>query len=1480
MNRCPDCMNEWDGRMCASCGYQPGASMVTPNALPPGTVLANRYVLGNALCISRQSIAYAAWDQQMEQRMIITEFYPAVIVKRIQGMVTPQRNQAQFQVAMSRYQAYDGQQMLPLAQAFFGNNTAYRVYVPAEQPQLKKQADMLLDQPILFRNEMGQAQMTINALMIDPLPKERPFNRVGNPGARKKKKMLAAILSVLLVLVASCVIVLPMIATPVEQPVSAKATATPLAAQVQQATAAPVTEPPVVIAEATATAAVTDVPVLADATDAPIAAENTEAPVTADATDAPVAAENTEAPVTADATEAPVAAEATTAPEEVITANAATAAPAPEVTAAPVVTEIPVIATEIPAAEPTATAVPTLAPSVDSWYLKVNAQLWQVDKDGNATNPIADASGLELDRVTISGLDLGYFKDVYQLNQIRLRSEDARTEFDLSAIDQDITLELPRGYYTLILGREEKLSEARVLSREEEIPFFSADGKIPYASITYADGKSFEALCLDWLNLFEKAQKWASTNVVSVEMLEVSAAGFYAINDTYYSIGKDGALNQLSVVDKDSFYLVGTEADSLADFKIPLYPVQVPAQELDRSIFVKAMLTNAELNDEGLDVLSQLLTADGNATFYASRGKYELAILTNDAFMTADGQPYAISEEFTVDESGKLPKLNGDQMKAEVFRNCGLWAYQVGTNAPVICGGDMEQAELTHIFGELIAQDPNFALRNVAFENVTIGGKPLVFRDARVVRGDVVIPLAELMLPMTEILFTAQSADAADAVVVQPTVDTLADVVTLASIQGLKLTNGDYAFYPAADDSVKVAVAVSGDTNVTLQADQQQAVQKLLLARIADKGVGYVANVKKELEGQFVYQLDEEQLKLAASEVSGMDAQTVSGQKKYKVTIDCAPQKLEDEEKASLGIVYTGKETVNKPIELKFAANEDLDKLEKIALKDLVQWDGSNMSLALGPGVYRLYYISVDAKTDVETTKYSDPFETSEDLNLAMANRCEHQWQKELVRAATCSREGESMQVCTICGEKGQELIPSPKLGHDMAPENCTAPSTCRRCGSEDSSHHPALGHAPGKASTCTTAQTCTRCNIELEGALGHKPGAEPTCTTAQKCTRCSVELKPALGHNPGAEATCTSAQTCKRCNSTLETALGHVDGPAATCTTAQKCTRCGDTLKAQLGHSPGAAATCTTAQKCTRCSYVYENAKGHKWQAATCTTPKTCSTCRATDGSARGHNWQAATCTTPKTCSTCRATEGTAKGHNWQAATCTTPKTCSTCRATEGSAKGHNWQAATCTTPKTCSTCRATEGAAKGHNWQAATCTTPKTCSTCRATEGAAKGHNWQAATCTTPKTCSTCRATEGSAKGHNWQAATCTMPKTCSSCGATEGDATGHSYGKWGNNTATCTAGGTETRSCKCGKTESRDTSALGHDFGKWYPKDGPTCETPATIQHTCSRCKHTEWEQTGNALGHRYVYGYCVICNAKDPNADEYGKGGKDD
>lgn len=95
---------------------------------------------------------------------------------------------------------------------------------------------------------------------------------------------------------------------------------------------------------------------------------------------------------------------------------------------------------------------------------------------------------------------------------------------------------------------------------------------------------------------------------------------------------------------------------------------------------------------------------------------------------------------------------------------------------------------------------------------------------------------------------------------------------------------------------------------------------------------------------------------------------------------------------------------------------------------------------------------------------------------------------------------------------------------------------------------------------------------------------------------------------------------------------------------------------------------------------------------------------------------------------------------------------------------------------------------------------------------------HEWVDATCTAPKTCSLCGETEGEPLGHDFRDATCTTPKTCSVCGETEGD-------------------------------------ALGHDF-----RDA-TCTSPKT----CSVCGATE----GKALGHTYSKGYCIRCDAKDPD-----------
>ena len=118
------------------------------------------------------------------------------------------------------------------------------------------------------------------------------------------------------------------------------------------------------------------------------------------------------------------------------------------------------------------------------------------------------------------------------------------------------------------------------------------------------------------------------------------------------------------------------------------------------------------------------------------------------------------------------------------------------------------------------------------------------------------------------------------------------------------------------------------------------------------------------------------------------------------------------------------------------------------------------------------------------------------------------------------------------------------------------------------------------------------------------------------------------------------------------------------------------------------------------------------------------------------------------------------------------------------------------------------------------------------------------QEATCTADgwtahKICGRCKEKNADyelipALGHDFSVdvaareATCTADgwtahKICSRCGAKneayeEIPAMGHDFGEWGDNTATCTADGTETRTCRrenCETTETRPSAATGHQY-----------------------------------------------------------------
>lgn len=158
---------------------------------------------------------------------------------------------------------------------------------------------------------------------------------------------------------------------------------------------------------------------------------------------------------------------------------------------------------------------------------------------------------------------------------------------------------------------------------------------------------------------------------------------------------------------------------------------------------------------------------------------------------------------------------------------------------------------------------------------------------------------------------------------------------------------------------------------------------------------------------------------------------------------------------------------------------------------------------------------------------------------------CAHrfgEWQ--LTVAATCTKDGVSRRICSICG--AVEEKPVPATGHKFGAWTVTKAATCTEsgistrkcsvCGTEETMIVPSLGHSmtatAGKAATCTEAGnsaywTCSRCHKFFSDAAGKTEIAKDSWVIA------------ALGHDEATRAavaaTCYAsgheADTyCKRC--------------------------------------------------------------------------------------------------------------------------------------------------------------------------------------------------------------------------------------------------------------------------------------------------------------------------------------------------------------
>ena len=142
----------------------------------------------------------------------------------------------------------------------------------------------------------------------------------------------------------------------------------------------------------------------------------------------------------------------------------------------------------------------------------------------------------------------------------------------------------------------------------------------------------------------------------------------------------------------------------------------------------------------------------------------------------------------------------------------------------------------------------------------------------------------------------------------------------------------------------------------------------------------------------------------------------------------------------------------------------------------------------------------------------------------------------------------------------------------------------------------------------------------------------------------------------------------------------------------------------------------------------------------------------------------------------------------------------------------------------------------------------------------------NWSVtnATCTAEgsqtRTCTECGYTETeviNATGHSWTNASCTAAKTCTICGVTEGSMLDHGY-ESAVTVPTCTTNGFTTHTCTaCGDTY---TDSVVSATGHNYDAvvTAPTCTEDGYTTHTCSVCGDTYTDSVVGPTGHSYDEG----------------------
>ena len=87
MNRCLGCMHEYDEKykVCPYCGYVLNSPPQEAYQLTPGTVLRGKYTVGKVLGNGGFGITYLGWDNVLQHKIAIKEYFPGEFSTRVSG---------------------------------------------------------------------------------------------------------------------------------------------------------------------------------------------------------------------------------------------------------------------------------------------------------------------------------------------------------------------------------------------------------------------------------------------------------------------------------------------------------------------------------------------------------------------------------------------------------------------------------------------------------------------------------------------------------------------------------------------------------------------------------------------------------------------------------------------------------------------------------------------------------------------------------------------------------------------------------------------------------------------------------------------------------------------------------------------------------------------------------------------------------------------------------------------------------------------------------------------------------------------------------------------------------------------------------------------------------------------------------------------------------------------------------------------------